>query len=58
MNKYSFEIPFTGMMLVSVRAASITEAAKAVMEGQWDESVQTSFESEPENPYFVKVEHF
>jgi hypothetical protein len=46
---YTFVIPFSGTMSVWLEADSEEEARSDVMQGNWWDSNEESFESHPEN---------
>lgn len=48
-NIYTFVIPFSGTMSVWLEADSEEEARSEVMQGNWWDSNEESFESHPEN---------
>ena len=57
MNLYTFVIPFSGTMSVWTDAETEEEARTKIMQGDWYDSNEESFESRPERSMtLIKVE--
>ena len=57
MNLYTFVIPFSGTMSVWTDAETEEEARSKIMQGDWYDSNEESFESRPEKSMtLIKVE--
>lgn len=57
MNLYTFVIPFSGTMSVWTDAETEEEARVKIMQGDWYDSNEESFESRPEKSMtLIKVE--
>lgn len=57
MNLYTFVIPFSGTMSVWTDAETEEEARAKIMQGDWYDSNEESFESHPEKSMtLIKVE--
>lgn len=57
MNLYTFVIPFSGTMSVWTDAETEEEARTKIMQGDWYDSNEESFESRPEKSMtLIKVE--
>lgn len=57
MNLYTFVIPFSGTMSVWTDAETEEEARAKIMQGDWLDSNEESFESRPERSMtLIKVE--
>ena len=57
MNLYTFVIPFSGTMSVWTDAKTEEEARTKIMQGDWYDSNEESFESRPEKSMtLIKVE--
>lgn len=57
MNLYTFVIPFSGTMSVWTDAETEEEARAKIMQGDWYDSNEESFESRPEKSMtLIKVE--
>ena len=56
MKMYEFEIPFSGMMKVWIAAENEEQAFDRLNSGDWEESQEISFESDPERGSLIAVE--
>ena len=58
MNLYTFVIPFSGTMSVWTEAESEEEARKDILQGNWWDSNEESFESQPDRSMvLIQVEN-
>ena len=57
MTTYTFKMPFRGVKLVKIDADSLVEAENRIIEGDWDDQEEISYESQSELAEYVEIDN-